>query len=151
MLTVRFFFVFFFYLGFLSRTFTIHGTAGKGEGIYLLPVYHFHPLHRHLDITRAITAESSPLHIAYSTLACYYAKIDHTGHAVVWNFYHSRVWDIMTELNIYFIISTQTIQVNNADTTKLLHCHYCWFTTKFWGFFFIALRISYFGKDNLTL
>ena len=57
----------------------------------------------------------------------------------------------MTELNIYFIISTQTIQVNNADTTKLLHCHYCWFTTKFWGFFFIALRISYFGKDNLTL
>ena len=26
---------FFFCLGFLSRTFTIHGTAGEGEGIYL--------------------------------------------------------------------------------------------------------------------
>ena len=26
------FFVFFFYLGFLSRTFTIHGTAGEGGG-----------------------------------------------------------------------------------------------------------------------
>ena len=26
------FFFFFFYLGFLSRTFTIHGTAGKGGG-----------------------------------------------------------------------------------------------------------------------
>ena len=22
---------------------------GKGEGIYLTPLYHFHPLHRHLD------------------------------------------------------------------------------------------------------
>ena len=29
------FFFFFFYLGFLSRTFTIHGTAGEGGG-YLL-------------------------------------------------------------------------------------------------------------------
>ena len=42
------------------------GQQGKGEGIYLTPLYHFHPLHRHLDISRAITAESSPLHIAGS-------------------------------------------------------------------------------------
>ena len=62
----NFFFFFFFYQGFLSRTFTIHGTAGKGEGIYLTPLYHFHPLHWHLGISRAITAESSPLHIAGS-------------------------------------------------------------------------------------
>ena len=53
-----------FYLGFLSLTFTIHRTAGKGEGISLTPLYHFHPLHRHLDISRAITADSSILHIA---------------------------------------------------------------------------------------
>ena len=39
---------------------------GKGEGICLTPLYHSHPLHRHLDIIRAITAESSPLHIAGS-------------------------------------------------------------------------------------
>ena len=38
---------------------------GKGEGIYLTPLYHFHLLHRHLDISRAITA-GSPLHIAGS-------------------------------------------------------------------------------------
>ena len=57
---------FFFYLGFLSRTFTNHRTAGEGEGISLTPHYHFHPLHRHLDISRAITAESSPLHITGS-------------------------------------------------------------------------------------
>ena len=31
------------------------GQQGKGEGIYLTPLYHFHPLHRHLDISRAIT------------------------------------------------------------------------------------------------
>ena len=44
----------------------ITGLQGKGEGIPLTPHYHFHPLHRHLDISRAITAESSPLHIASS-------------------------------------------------------------------------------------
>ena len=58
--------IFFFYLGFLLRPFTNHRTAGEGEGISLTPHYHFHPLHRHLDISRAITAESSPLHIASS-------------------------------------------------------------------------------------
>ena len=36
---------------------------GKGEGISSTPHYHFHPLHRYLDISRAITAKSSPLHI----------------------------------------------------------------------------------------
>ena len=30
-------------------------------GISLTPLYQFHPLHRHLDISWAITAESSPL------------------------------------------------------------------------------------------
>ena len=35
---------------------------GKGEGISLTPHYPFHPLHRHLVIILAITAESSPLH-----------------------------------------------------------------------------------------
>ena len=44
----------------------ITGLQGKGEGISLTPHYHFHLLHRHLDISRAITAESSPLHIASS-------------------------------------------------------------------------------------
>ena len=57
---------FFFYLGFLSRTFTIHGTAGKGGGYLFPPLYYFHPLHRHLDVRRPITAESAPLHIASS-------------------------------------------------------------------------------------
>ena len=33
------------------------GQQGKGEGIYLTALYHFHPFHRHLDISRAITAE----------------------------------------------------------------------------------------------
>ena len=44
----------------------ITGLQGKGEGISLTPHYHFHPLNRYLDISRAITAESSPLHIASS-------------------------------------------------------------------------------------
>ena len=55
--------ILFFYLGFLSQTFTNHRTAVEGEGISLIPHYHFHQLCRHLDISRAIAAESSPLHI----------------------------------------------------------------------------------------
>ena len=42
------------------------GQQGKGEATSLTPLYHFDPLHRHLDISRAITPESSPLHIASS-------------------------------------------------------------------------------------
>ena len=43
------------------------GRKGKrgeeGGAISLSPLYLFHPLHRHLEISRATTAESSPLHI----------------------------------------------------------------------------------------
>ena len=56
---------FFFFLSGFSFT-NIHESQdcrGRGRGIFY---YHFHPLHRHLDISRAITAESSPLHIASS-------------------------------------------------------------------------------------
>ena len=44
----------------------ITGLPGKGEGIPLTPLYHFHPLHRHLNISRVITVESSPQHIGNS-------------------------------------------------------------------------------------
>ena len=44
----------------------ITGLQRKGEDISLTPHYHSHPLHRQLDIARAITAESSPLHIVSS-------------------------------------------------------------------------------------
>ena len=61
---VSFWGFFFFCLGFLSQTIKNHGTQGKGEGISLTPHYHFLLLHRHLVISRAFAAESSPLHIA---------------------------------------------------------------------------------------
>ena len=44
------------------------GQQEKGEAISLTSLYHFHPLHRHLDISRAITAGSSPLHLASSRI-----------------------------------------------------------------------------------
>ena len=60
-------FCFFFSIGvFFHEHSRSTGQQGKGEGIYLTPLYHFHPLHRHLDIGRAITAGSSPLRIAGS-------------------------------------------------------------------------------------
>ena len=37
----------------------IHDSQqGKGETISLTPLYHFHPPHRHLDISQVITADS---------------------------------------------------------------------------------------------
>ena len=52
-------FIYFFYLGFLSRISVVHRTV---VAISLAPLYHFHPLHRHSDISRATAAESSLLH-----------------------------------------------------------------------------------------
>ena len=42
------------------------GQQEKGKAISFYPFYHFHQLHRHLDISRVIAAESSPLRIAGS-------------------------------------------------------------------------------------
>ena len=56
----------FFYLGFFSREFMIHRTVEEGKAISLTPLHHFHPFHRHLDIFRVITAESSLLSIGSS-------------------------------------------------------------------------------------
>ena len=46
-------------LGFFHEHSRFTGQEVKGEAISLTFLYHFHPLHRHLDISRAITAESS--------------------------------------------------------------------------------------------
>ena len=61
--------IFFFYLGFFSRAFTIHRTARKVGGYLFnssstITKHYFHPLYRQLDNSRAITAEGTPLHIA---------------------------------------------------------------------------------------
>ena len=42
------------------------GQQGKGQVICLTPLYHYYPLCRHWNISRATTAEISPLHIASS-------------------------------------------------------------------------------------
>ena len=59
-------FIFFSIWLFFHEHSRITGLQGKGEGIPLTPQYHFHPLYRHLYISQAITAESSPLHIPSS-------------------------------------------------------------------------------------
>ena len=56
--------IFFSIWDFFHEHSQVTGLQGKGEGISLTPHYQFHPLHIHLDISRAVTAENSPLHIA---------------------------------------------------------------------------------------
>ena len=61
--------LFFFSIGvFIQEHSRITGLQRKGKGITLTPHYHFHPLHRHLEINRTITVDSSPLHIASSPI-----------------------------------------------------------------------------------
>ena len=57
--------IFFIWVFFHNHSRT-KGLQGHEEGISLTPHYHFHPLHRHLDITRATAAESWPLYIGSS-------------------------------------------------------------------------------------
>ena len=59
-------FVFFSIWVSFHKHWRITGLQGKGKDIYLTPHYHFHPLHRYLDISSANTAEGTPLHIASS-------------------------------------------------------------------------------------
>ena len=42
------------------------GQYGKEKALSLSPLYHFHPLRKHLDINRAISVERSPLYIPSS-------------------------------------------------------------------------------------
>ena len=58
--------VFVFYLGFFSRTFTNHMTAGEGGGHFFNSSLPLSPVSQ--TLSRAITAESSPLHIASSRI-----------------------------------------------------------------------------------
>ena len=60
------FFSFFSLWVFFHKRSQIKELQDKREGISLTLHYHFHQLHRHLDISRTITAERSPLHIASS-------------------------------------------------------------------------------------
>ena len=56
----------FFFLSMFSLTINhdLQDSRGRGGAISLIPLYDFHLLHRHVDISQAITTGSSPLRIA---------------------------------------------------------------------------------------
>ena len=56
--------LFFFMWVFCHKHSQFTGQQGKWEAILLALFCHFHPVHRHLDISWTVTVESSPLHIA---------------------------------------------------------------------------------------
>ena len=55
-----FLFCFFFYRVFFHEHSLFTGQQAKKQAISLTSLYHFHPLHRHQDISQVITAESLP-------------------------------------------------------------------------------------------
>ena len=86
------------------------GLQEKGESISLTPHYHFHPLHRHSDISRTIIAEGSPLHwqpdskreplvcesksltTKLRALKSFFSKAFITMHPVMW--YNRQVYEL---------------------------------------------------------
>ena len=100
------------------------GLQGKGEGISLTPHYHFHPLHRHLDISRAITAESSPLHIGSSrtrTGNLWFPRL----FCSLKIFTEIRIcWGIIFTLN--FFSSVRVSQYNKKSKEIFLFLYYWW-------------------------
>ena len=58
----------------------ITGLQGKGKGTSLTPHYHFQLLHRHLDISQAITAENSPQQAAQLELRTFGFQAKVTNH-----------------------------------------------------------------------
>ena len=57
--------IFFFPSGFsFTNIDESQDCRGRRRTFFLTPYYYFHPLHRHLDISRAITAENGPPQIA---------------------------------------------------------------------------------------
>ena len=53
--------IFFIWIFFYELS-IITGQQGQGEAISLTPLYHFHPLHRNIDISPVITAELTSAH-----------------------------------------------------------------------------------------
>ena len=75
----------------------------RGGGISLTPHYHFHPLHKHLDISWAITAESSPLHIASSrTQTGKLWSLTTKLRALKVNFVHELYQELLENLSLAF-------------------------------------------------
>ena len=114
---------FLFCLGFLSQN--SRGRAGGGGAgvISLTPLYHFYPLHRHLDISQAITAESSPLHIASFEFLItgrdwtplHIASFEFLITGRDWTFilirmFNNRKYSLLFVLELYTIINLKNIQ-----------------------------------------
>ena len=69
------------------------GQHKKREGIFLTSHYNFHPFHRHLDISRAITVESLPLHTQLAA-----------GPGILYNIYFPILIYVYIALYIYIYI-----------------------------------------------
>ena len=111
----------------------IAGLQAKGEGISLTPHYHFHPLHRHLGISRRITAESSPLHICSSRTqtgylwfpsASHWPLVNFTGKQLCWSLFFKKNVDLKTasEAPIVLTYSSSWCNFNLRTLSETLSC-----------------------------
>ena len=93
----------------------ITGLQGKREGISSTPHYHFHPFHRHLDISQAITAESSPLHIgsSWTQTATFSFRVQFTNHKATWTLKATvRSYKIPFSVSLRGLLFTISIKIS---------------------------------------
>ena len=97
---------------------------GKGISLKVTPDYYFHPLHRHLDISLAITADSLPLHIASSltqtgNLTYTYVILVYVYIAYIYTFTYMYIY---TFIYIYIYIYSMNIYIIYNIYEYYLHC-----------------------------
>ena len=54
---------FLFHLGLLSLAIHKSQDSRRRRRLFIIPLYQFHPLQEHLEISRVVTVETSPLHM----------------------------------------------------------------------------------------
>ena len=138
----------------------ITGLQGKGKGISLSPHYDFHPLHRHLDISRAIIAESSPLQVASSwtlMMICRWTTLmsqhgpenDHKRQCIC-RIRHEKMRVVRPVFQICLFYSSQT-RDSTLDPIKLHYFTKQW-STRFSFFVMIcAHRTKYCYQNNFQI
>ena len=126
--------VFFFLSGFFFHKHS--QITGEGGGHFLTPYYHFHLLHRHLDIRWAITGESctelrAGLKLGTFVSECKFLMVN-TWRAPVQKrlegstikFAHTFLTDCCSRLPAFFLIMSYSLFI--AITRRALKAYFAW-------------------------
>ena len=115
--------VFFFLSGFFFKN--VHepqDSKSRETAFFLTPHYHFHPLHRHLDMSQEVTAESSPLHMGSSRVPLVLEHKFLTTKLHAHNYVYTYFTNVTKVLNFWLLDKTQSFK--NEGSCGLIKEHF---------------------------